>query len=59
MSDVIPLEPYLHPIVENIYAEVEAWRKLQRERHLFCKERGQLHSLLTLQRLYVQFLLCR
>ena len=36
---------------KELYAAVQAWRKLQGERRLFPKERGQLCSLFTLQRL--------
>ncbi|CAF3993338.1 unnamed protein product [Rotaria sordida] len=39
------------PIIDYVYAEVETWRQMQRERRLFYKKYNALHSLLTLQRL--------
>ena len=57
MSEDNPLDQYFAAHVtspEEYFRQVRAWRVLQSERRLFPKERGQLCSLFTLQRLYVK-----
>ncbi|CAF1106385.1 unnamed protein product [Rotaria sp. Silwood1] len=54
MSNKIPSEQDYYidfPIINYVYADVETWKQIQRERRLFYRKCNDLHSLLTLQRL--------